>query len=178
MSADAAAPVVAVPASRDACGACPIGRRDFLKAGTSLAALAVTTAMMPGTAAALPVRFDSALGRDGRDVRYAIPAADGATIDKDNDVIIARAGGLMYALDLTCPHQHTAIRWSAREKLFECPKHHSKYSPAGIFLEGRATRSLDRFSIRRDGDQIIVDVDTPYQEKRDQAQWEAAVLPL
>lgn len=158
------------------CNDCPIARRDFLRAGAALAAVAVATAAMPGLAAALPVRFASALGRSGKDVRYAVPTADGATIDKENDVIIARAGGSMFALDLTCPHQNTAIRWSARENQFECPKHHSKYTPAGIFIEGRATRSLDRFPIKLDGNQIIVDVDTTYRQDHDREQWEAAFV--
>jgi Rieske Fe-S protein len=161
---------------RSGCDDCPIGRRDFLRAGTALAAVAVVT--IPGLAAALPVRFASALGRSGKDVRYAIPTVDGATIDKDNDVFIARVGGALYALDLTCPHQNTAIRWSARENIFECPKHHSKYSPAGIFLEGRATRSLDRFPLRIDGNQLVVDLDTSYREDHDRPQWEAAVVKL
>ncbi|MFI5312187.1 MAG: ubiquinol-cytochrome c reductase iron-sulfur subunit [Gemmatimonadales bacterium] len=165
-------------AARDGCGDCPIGRREFLRAGTVLAAAAVAVVSLPGLAAALPVRFASALGRSGKDVRYAIPVGDSATIDKTNDVIIARVAGAMFALDLTCPHQNTAIRWSARENIFECPKHHSKYSPSGIFLEGRATRSLDRFPIRREGDQIIVDVDTTYREDHDRAQWEAAVVKI
>jgi nitrite reductase/ring-hydroxylating ferredoxin subunit len=169
--------VNAVPRPDD-CDDCPIGRRDFLRAGTAIAAVAVAAAARPGIAAALPVRFVSALGRSGKDVRYAIPTVDGATIDKDNDVFIARVGGVIYALDLTCPHQNTAIRWSARENRFECPKHHSKYSPAGIFLEGRATRSLDRFPVRLDGSRLVVDVDTTYREDHDRPQWEAAIVRI
>jgi nitrite reductase/ring-hydroxylating ferredoxin subunit len=165
-------------AVHDGCDRCSIGRRDFLRAGTALAAALAAAAAMPGLAAALPVRFAPALGRSGKDVRYAIPTTDGATIDKDNDVFVARVGGVIYALDLTCPHQNTAIRWSARENRFECPKHHSKYSPAGIFLEGRATRSLDRFSIRLDGNQLVVDVDATYREDSDRPQWEAAIVKV
>lgn len=176
MNAATSGPGGGAPARRDGCNECPVGRRDFLRMGTALAAAVVAAAAIPGVAAALPVRFGSALSRAANDVRYAIPAADGATIDKDNDVIIARVDGSIYALDLTCPHQNTAIRWSARENRFECPKHHSKYSPMGIFLEGRATRSLDRFPIKVDGTRIVVDVDTTYREDHDHAQWEAAVV--
>jgi nitrite reductase/ring-hydroxylating ferredoxin subunit len=160
------------------CTDCPIGRRDFLREGTALAVAAVAAAAMPAPAAAFPVSFASALGRSANDVRYAIPASDGATIDRQNDVFIARVGAAVYALDLTCPHQHTAIRWNVRDNRFECPKHHSKYSPAGIFIEGRATRSLDRLPIRRDGDQLVVNVDTTYRQDRDRSQWDAAVVTL
>jgi len=176
MTASTNGPGAGAPDARDACNDCPIGRRDFLRVGTALAASFAAAAATPGAALALPVRFGSALARTASDVRYAIPTVDGATIDKKNDVIIARIDGAVYALDLTCPHQHTAIRWSARENRFECPKHHSKYSPMGIFLEGRATRSLDRFPVRIDGTQLVVDVDTTYREDRERAQWEAAVV--
>lgn len=164
--------------TRAGCGECLIGRRDFLQAGTMLAAAVVASAVVPGPAAAFPMNFASALARVGKDVRYAIPATDGAVIDKDNDLFIARVGTTVYALDLACPHQHTAIRWSARENRFECPKHHSKYSPAGIYLEGRATRSLDRLPIRRDENQLVVDVDTTYRQDHDRPQWDAAVVTL
>jgi nitrite reductase/ring-hydroxylating ferredoxin subunit len=164
--------------ARTGCDDCAIGRRDFFLAGTALAAAVLASAAMPSPAGAFPVRFAPALGRTGKDVRYAIPSADGAVIDKANDHFIARVGTAVYALDLTCPHQNTAIRWSAHENRFECPKHHSQYSPAGIYLEGRATRSLDRLPIRRDGDQLVVDVDTPYRQDHDRAQWETAVVTL
>jgi Rieske Fe-S protein len=176
MSAEVKGPDGNAIASRDGCDDCPIARRDFLRAGAILAALTVAAATTPGAAAALPVRFAAALGRSGKDVRFAVPTADGATIDKNNDVIIARVGGSIFALDLTCPHQNTAIRWSARENRFECPKHHSMYSPEGLFIEGRATRSLDRFPIRLDGNQVIVDVETTYRQDLDRPLWEAAVV--
>jgi nitrite reductase/ring-hydroxylating ferredoxin subunit len=167
-----------MPEAHGTCHECPIARREFLRAGSALAALAFGAIAMPEQAAALPVRFAPARARHGKAVHYAIPAADGATVDRENDVIIARVAGAIYALDLTCPHQHTAIRWNARETRFECPRHHSKYSPAGLFLEGRATRSLDRFPIRREGNEVVVDVEMPYEEHHDRAQWEAAVVEL
>ena len=169
-----AAPESPVP-QRDGCDGCAIARREFLREGTILAAAAIT---IPGGAPGFRARFASALGRSGRDVRYGVPSSDGATVDRDNDVIIARVGGAVYALDLSCPHQRTAIRWRASDNRFECPKHHSQYSPAGIYLQGRATRSLDRLPIRRDGDQLVVDVDTVYRQDHDRAQWQAAVVQL
>jgi Rieske Fe-S protein len=165
-------------ATEGGCDGCPIARRDFLREGTILAVATVAAIAIPGHASGLPVRSASVRGRRAKDARYAIPPSDGATIDKDNDVIIARAAGAVYALDLSCPHQRTAIHWRSSDNHFECPKHHSEYSPAGIYLHGRATRSLDRLPIHRDGDQLVVDVDTVYRQDRDRSQWQAAVVQL
>jgi Rieske Fe-S protein len=160
------------------CGGCPIARREFLREGAILATAAVAAIAIPAKASGLSARFASAFRHSVKDARYAVPSSDGATIDRDNDVIIARVGGAVYALDLSCPHQRTAIRWRASDNRFECPKHHSQYSPAGIYLQGRATRSLDRLPIRRDGDQLVVDVDTVYRQDRDRSKWDAAVVQL
>ncbi len=75
------------------CGGCPIARREFLREGTILAAAAVAAIAIPGKASGLSARFVSALEHSGRDARYAIPSSDGATIDRDNDVFIARVAG-------------------------------------------------------------------------------------
>jgi nitrite reductase/ring-hydroxylating ferredoxin subunit len=108
--------------------------------------------------------------------RYPLPAADGVSIDKDNDVIIARASGRVYAFALSCPHQHTALRWNADDKQFQCPKHKSRYREDGTFIEGRSTRDMDRLGIRRDGSAIVVDVDTLYQQDENQGAWNAAFV--
>ena len=109
-----------------------IERREFLRAG----ALALASLGMLGlgsrTADAMEIREISALpaqsGDRHEEKRYAIPSSDGASIDKDNNVIVARAGGKVYAFSLACPHQNTALRWNADEKQFQCPKHKSSSS--------------------------------------------------
>ena len=65
--------------------------------------------------------------------------------------------------------------WEAKDGQFECPKHHSKYRPDGTFIEGRATRGLDRFSVRMDGNNVIVNLDKLFEEKKD-AGWDAAYV--
>jgi Rieske Fe-S protein len=84
----------------------------------------------------------------------------------------------MYAFNLSCPHQHTALRWNDSIKEFQCPKHKSKYQPTGNFISGRATRSMDRFAIQRNANNIVVDVDTMYQEDEQAAQRKAAFIKL
>jgi len=93
-------------------------------------------------------------------------------------VIVVRYQNVVYAFVLWCPHQRTALRWYDDMQRFECPKHHSKYQPTGIFIEGRATRGMDRYALRKSGDTIVVDLATAYQQDKDLAGWDAAVVKL
>jgi Rieske Fe-S protein len=162
-----------------ACGGCELSldRRRFLQ-GIGFASLAVlaglgvpqrvATAMTP-----IPTR---ARRRVGGNPSYHIPAQDGVQIDRDQEVILVRWQGAVYAFNLSCPHQRTALRWNQGDSQFQCPKHHSKYRPDGTFVTGRATRGMDRFSLTRSGDEVVVDVEAMHKEDHDQAGWDAAVL--
>lgn len=126
----------------------------------------------------LPVRFVTPLRARGDEREYSIPANDGADIDRNEAVIVARWEGRVYAFSLACPHQNTALRWNGDAHRYQCPKHHSQYRPDGGFIEGRATRGMDRFAIRRDGEHVAVDLDKLYQQDTDPAAWNAAVVTL
>src|SRR5262249_49159206 len=125
-------------------------RREFVRSALSSLAVAIgALGLPPSRAFASPVSFAAGVGAR-TDKAYPIPAADGVVIDKGESVIIARFEDKLYAFSLACPHQNTALRWLAGPKRFQCPKHESKYRPTGEFIEGRATRGMDRFAIRRD----------------------------
>lgn len=150
-----------------ACGRdCHCSRRVFL--GDAAA----------GAAAVLGIL--ASLGSSGAsgERRYAIPSADGVTIDAGESVIIARVDGAVYAFSLACPHQNTALRWDADRRGFHCPKHHSLFRGDGTLIEGRAKRSMDRFAIRRDAVDVLVDLDRLYQQDTDPGPWAAAVVRL
>jgi Rieske Fe-S protein len=168
-------------AARDAtaCTGCPIERRVVLRdAGIAAAAVLVALGVPAGTASALPARLVRALASRGTERAYAIPSADGVVIDKEESVIVARVQNAAYAFSLACPHQNTALRWDDGEKRFQCPKHHSRYEPDGTFIEGRATRSMDRFAVRVDASKLMVDLDRLYREDEDPALWKAAFVKL
>ena len=142
----------------DDCNDCPLmDRRSFLFA-----------------AVLLPVIAGVRITREEK--AYPIPATDGVQIDKDNDVIIARAQGKVFAFNLACPHQNTAIRWDTGKTRFQCPKHKSVYTPEGIFVEGRATRGLDRFAVRKDGNSIVVNLDSLFEQDKDADKWSKAFV--
>lgn len=114
----------------------------------------------------------------GVDVSYPVPQADGVTIDKVNEVILARRGNRVFAFALSCPHQRTMLKWHDQDNRFQCPKHKSKYQPTGEFISGRATRNMDRYPIRRDGEKVVVTVDRTIESDKDARGWGAAVATI
>ncbi|HEX6558477.1 MAG TPA: Rieske (2Fe-2S) protein [Longimicrobiales bacterium] len=168
------------PHDDSACEGCALGstRRDFLRDGFSAAVAALLTLGASEQAAAASVQWIGALARSSSTVTYPIPATDGAHIDKQNEVILLRWESNLYAFSLSCPHQHTALRWMEADARFQCPKHKSKYQPDGTYISGRATRSMDRFSIHRDGGNVVVDTSAMHKQPADPAAWASAVVRL
>lgn len=149
----------------DECSFCELSgtRRDFLRFSM---------------AAAFTIHSLRAVRIGPDTVTYPVPAQDGAHIDRDNEVILVRWQGAIYAFALSCPHQHTALRWIENDSRFQCPRHKSKYQPDGTFISGRATRGMDRFALQRTGDTIVVDLKTMHKQDKDPAGWNAAVIRI
>jgi len=168
--------------NEDCTGACslPASRRHFLRQSFLTVAAALVAVGMPDSAAfAMPLEFTEGERRSDT-VTYAIPAADGAQIDKKNEVILVRWQGAVYAFNLSCPHQNTVLKWDDKGKAFNCPKHHSKFKPDGVYVEdsGRATRNMDRFAVARDGVNVSVDLEKLYEADKDEAEWTAALVKV
>jgi nitrite reductase/ring-hydroxylating ferredoxin subunit len=146
------------------CNGCP-SRRSFLQvlAGVGLATL--------------PVLFVDGIEAAGEQ-KYPFPAADGVTIDRKQQIIIVRTQGHVYAFNLSCPHENTALKWLPKDNRFQCPKHESKYQPNGTFMSGRATRNMDRLRIRRDGDALFVDLSHIIKSDADPSGWAAASIAV
>lgn len=167
---------------RSACDGCAlVARRDFLRdAGLMAVSVLVALGATPSRAAAASIEFVSPVSESREEKSYAIPAQDGTQIDKDNGTMITRWQGKVCVFSLACPHQNTALRWHDKDAQFECPKHHSRFEPNGTYIKdsGRATRGLDRFAIRKDGNNVVANLDKLYQEDEDEAAWTAAVVTL
>jgi nitrite reductase/ring-hydroxylating ferredoxin subunit len=142
------------------------------------AAVAAAVTALGAEARAMPVRALHVTSRRAALATYPLPAEDGVNIDQQNEVIVARISNLVYALVLACPHQNTALRWNATLRRFQCPKHHSQYQQDGTFIDGRAKRSMDRFAVRRDGNNLVVDLDKVFEQDRDASGWNAARLSI
>jgi nitrite reductase/ring-hydroxylating ferredoxin subunit len=169
------------PLSRE-CDDCPIAdaveRRAFIREALSGVAVAFAAlGVGPARASAMSVMFAHGTGPRA-EKRYPIPPADGVVIDKKESVIIARSEGKLFAFSLACPHQNTALRWDKSNNRFKCPKHESRYRPDGVFIDGRATRGMDRFAIKREAEEIVVNLDALYREDENKAEWANAVVLL
>ncbi len=162
------------------CAGCTLhDRRDFLRDALRVSAAALAAiGMAPAGVAAMPLRLVHALAATGQQRTYPVPGADGVQIDRDNEVILARAGKSVYAFALACPHQNTALRWDGSENRFQCPKHKSRYRHDGTFIEGRATRGMDRYVVKLVNNAVVVDLDKLLQEDTDRAAWLQAVVTL
>jgi nitrite reductase/ring-hydroxylating ferredoxin subunit len=161
-----------------ACDGCPVARREFVRDGLLGMAGVLASLTIAGPVSALPLSAISTIRRAGDTRTYPVPSSDGVHIDRDEEVILLRWESAVYAFSLSCPHQHTALRWSDADKRFQCPRHKSRYQPDGSFISGRATRSMDRFAVRHEETSIVVDLSTLYRQDADAAGWRAAVVRL
>lgn len=153
------------------CSACRSRRAFFAEAAALAAALGVSVA------GARPCAVTYLAGAAaGAEHRLPFPAADGVTIDRQAQIIVVRAQGAVYAFNLACPHENTALRWRQGDARFQCPRHESKYRPDGVFLEGRATRNMDRFAVRRDGGSLVIDLTRLYRSDANKADWATALV--
>ena len=162
------------------CTDCPLSsRRDFVRdAAAAVAAAFLTLGVGPRGLSARALGVTAARLVRGDERTYPLPAEDGAAIDRDAEVILVRYQGKVYAFALSCPHQHTALRWEPDKARFQCPKHHSKYQPDGVYVSGRATRSMDRYALRRDAANVLVDLGKLYREDRDADAWKGAFVTV
>ena len=84
----------------------------------------------------------------------------------------------VYAFNLACPHENTALRWRQRDVRFQCPRHESQYQPDGTFIQGRATRNMDRFAVTPAGDSLVVDLSRLFRSDGQPQDWSAAAVPV
>lgn len=170
------------PTRDSGCAGCghSADRREFLREAAGIASgILLGLGLSPAQAAASALSL--AAGRRVRgsfEISYPIPQHDGVLIDKDQQLILARAKGVAYAFALSCPHQNTALKWFEEDAAFQCPKHKSRYHPDGTFISGRATRNMDRLPIRSDGKLLFVDAERAYESDKDAAGWAAAAVRL
>jgi nitrite reductase/ring-hydroxylating ferredoxin subunit len=164
---------------RESCGR-RLERREFLRRSAAAVAVGVLTAFGAdrAVAASLPVRLETTPAHQGGEKSYPVPVEDGVTIDPEDEVILVRLEGRIYALDLLCTHQPVVLEWLDEEDRFECPKHHARFRADGEWSSGREVRSLDRHAIRREADTVIVELDRVFRLDLEPEGWAAASVPV
>ena len=114
----------------------------------------------------------------GDERRFPIPSGDSVNIDRSAQMIMVRYQGHAFVFALSCPHQNYAVKWVDGDHRFHCTKHDSVYEEDGRHVSGRATRNMDRYAIRRDGDAIVVNIHKWFESDRDPNGWNAATIAL
>jgi len=76
------------------------------------------------------------------------------------------------------PHENAVVKWLAKDGRFQCSKHDSQYTPNGTYTSGHATRNLDRFPIRRDGNSVVVSLDRVFHSDQNAQAWAAASVDV
>ncbi len=159
--------------------AIPPTRREFIR-DLSLAVAGALSALGVTREAAAELAFGLAepVGEGTLATTYPIPAGDSVQIDRKNEIILVRWEHAVYAFNLSCPHQNTALKWNEKDGKFKCPKHNSRYQPNGVFIDGRATRGMDRFAVSLQGANVVVDVNAMHKQDADPTGWAAALVKL
>lgn len=83
-----------------------------------------------------------------------------STQDAQGQYAEVTGGAPFMALYQKCVHLGCRVPWCATSQWFECPCHGSRYNQWGEYQFGPASRGLDRFALRLDGSQVVVDTST------------------
>jgi cytochrome b6-f complex iron-sulfur subunit len=62
------------------------------------------------------------------------------------------------AVKPVCTHKGCAVDWSADESEILCPCHGSTFKPDGTVIKGPATKPLERYEAKIEGDAILVKI--------------------
>ena len=76
------------------------------------------------------------------------------------DVMLARFGETVTALDLKCSHAGCTVHWQADTKTFHCPCHGGQYAMDGKVIKGPPPRPLSklRVAVAADGEITVTDL--------------------
>ena len=84
-------------------------------------------------------------------------ARDTATYVVEGQLFIANANGNLFALSQKCPHLGCRVPFCESSGRFECPCHGSKFDIGGEWIEGPAPRGMDRYELKLDNGNLVVD---------------------
>ena len=152
-------------------------RREFLRTAGCFGMVLAACGLGSIDAAALPVAMTTGK-QTGSEKRFPIPSGDSVNIDRDAQLILVRYQSHVFVFALACPHENNAVKWVAKDHRFQCTKHDSQYQPDGLHTAGRATRNMDRYVIRRDGDSVVVDLHKWVESDKDPGGWAAATIAV
>lgn len=82
---------------------------------------------------------------------------------EEHNIFLVYNNGDVLALSDDPQHlggEHT--EWCERSQLFETPTHGEKFDRRGYYYSGPATRGLDRYPVKIDGDRVRIELDPDF----------------
>ncbi len=61
----------------------------------------------------------------------------------------------LIAVNPTCPHMGCLVEWEAKEEIFVCPCHGSKFALDGNVIEGLAIEPLEKYTVKIESNSVI-----------------------
>lgn len=91
-----------------------------------------------------------------QEVRFQRVRVDGWKILNQPDTawVLKSADGNLTAFSPLCTHLGCAYQWAPTRRVFSCPCHGSTFSPTGEVITGPAARPLDRYEVKRVGENV------------------------
>jgi len=132
-------------------------RRDFLRGGWKLGgAMLIGAAAYTGYEALRPLTT----GTGGAKITVGTVTSfnqNTSTYVPAGRMYIVNANDYLFALSQKCPHLGCHVPYCESSGRFECPCHGSIYDLAGEYIAGPAPRGMDRYEVKLDGDNVVVD---------------------
>lgn len=147
------------------------GRRRFLSAAitTIQGAVAATLAFLLGGAVVAPAfgtrrtnwwpaaEVDDLPDNEPLPVTIRVTREDGYTQAVDRQVVfLVKSGADITALSSTCTHLGCRVSWNPDDQTLKCPCHGGVFDRTGAVKAGPPPAPLDKLPVRREGDQILV----------------------
>jgi Rieske Fe-S protein len=142
-----------------------ISRRDFLENLVKISALGILAGCASG---GLPLVIGK---EEDEEIRLRLPETPALNLPNGaislatpgqgelNIVVLKTAGNEFIALSSICMHLGCRVR-KARDG-FDCPCHGSRYDLNGKVINGPAAKSLKSFPVRREGEELVIDLKVP-----------------
>jgi arsenite oxidase small subunit len=153
-----------------------LGRRQFLRGGSTAAMATVAAGALARPAKATPalarINYPTTRLANTKDLKVDEPVQI-AYPDKDSPGIVIKLGrkvdggvgpdGDIVAFSTLCPHKGFLLGYVAADKTLNCPGHYSRFDceKGGLEIWGHATQNLPQFRLRvaANGDLLAEGVD-------------------
>jgi Rieske Fe-S protein len=76
-----------------------------------------------------------------------VPKDTGRVLADQHIALYRDPEGGLHAISSVCTHKACDVEWNAQDKVWDCPCHGSRFTPAGAVINGPAVRPLPQAEI-------------------------------